>query len=197
MNTITYIYGNKIYINLTNECSNRCEFCIRNKSDGIDDYYLWLDKNPTSDEVIKDLEKYDFTTHNEAVFCGFGEPLYALNVMLKVAEYLKLKNIKTRLNTNGQASLIVGDNVAKVLKGKIDIVSISLNSSDANKYNELCNCCFGEEGYYSLLQFGRDCIYEQINVVFSVVDSIGQEEVEKCRQIVENIGAKFRVRKYT
>lgn len=197
MNTLTYIYGNKIYINLTNECSNRCNFCIRNNNDGVDDYYLWLDKNPTADEVIKDLKKYDFTKYSEAVFCGFGEPLYALDALLKVAEYLKANNIKTRLNTNGQASLIIGDGVAEKIKGKIDTVSISLNASDAKKYNEVCNCCFGEAGYDSLLKFASDCVNQKMRVIFSVVDTIGIDEIEKCRRIAEKIGVEYRVREYT
>ena len=48
MNTLTYVYDNKIYLNLTNKCSNNCEFCIRHTGDGVLDYYLWLDKEPTA-----------------------------------------------------------------------------------------------------------------------------------------------------
>ena len=40
MNTLTYVYDNKIYLNLTNKCSNNCEFCIRHTGDGVLDYYL-------------------------------------------------------------------------------------------------------------------------------------------------------------
>lgn len=27
--TITYPYGNSLYINVTNRCPNRCDFCVR------------------------------------------------------------------------------------------------------------------------------------------------------------------------
>ena len=70
MNTLTYVYDNKIYLNLTNKCSNNCEFCIRHTGDGVLDYYLWLDKEPTADEVIEDLKKYDLSKYKEAVFCA-------------------------------------------------------------------------------------------------------------------------------
>ena len=101
MNTITYVYGDKIYLNLTNKCSNNCEFCIRRNNDGLLDYYLWLDKEPTADEVIADLEKYELDKYDEAVFCGFGEPLYAIDVLIETADWLKAHGVKTRLNTNG------------------------------------------------------------------------------------------------
>lgn len=196
MNTITYVYGDKIYLNLTNKCSNNCEFCIRRNNDGLLDYYLWLDKEPTADEVIADLEKYELDKYDEAVFCGFGEPLYAIDVLIETADWLKAHGVKTRLNTNGQAGLISGPDTALKLKGRIDTVSISLNASDAEKYQKICHCKFNEEGFFEMLRFAVQCKKEGIRTVLSVVDVIGEEEVEKCRKVAKNIGVDFRVRTY-
>lgn len=68
MNTLTYVYDNKIYLNLTNKCSNNCEFCIRHTGDGVLDYYLWLDKEPTADEVIEDLKSTTFQSIKKPCF---------------------------------------------------------------------------------------------------------------------------------
>ena len=196
MNTITYVYGDKIYLNLTNKCSNNCEFCIRRNNDGLLDYYLWLDKEPTADEVIADLEKYELDKYDEAVFCGFGEPLYAIDVLIETADWLKAHGVKTRLNTNGQAGLISGPDTALKLKGRIDTVSISLNASDAEKYQKICHCKFNEEGFFEMLRFAVQCKKEGIRTVLSVVDVIGEEEVEKCRKVAKNVGVDYRVRTY-
>lgn len=196
MNTLTYIYDDKIYINLTNECSNNCNFCIRNNNDGVCDYYLWLERNPTAEEVICDLAQYDKTAYREYVFCGFGEPLYALDVLLAVATYLKSEGVKTRLNTNGQADLICGKGTAEKLKGLIDTISISLNSCNAQKYNELCHCAFSEEGYFAMLRFAKDCVDLNIRTVMTVVDTIGEADVAECGEIAKQIGAEYRVRHY-
>ena len=196
MNTITYVYADKIYLNLTNKCSNNCEFCIRRNNDGLLDYYLWLDKEPTADEVIADLEKYELEKYDEAVFCGFGEPLYAIDVLIETADWLKAHGVKTRLNTNGQAGLISGPDTALKLKGRIDTVSISLNASDAEKYQKICHCKFNEEGFFEMLRFAVQCKKEGIRTVLSVVDVIGEEEVEKCRKVAKNVGVDFRVRTY-
>ncbi len=196
MNTITYVYGDKIYLNLTNKCSNNCEFCIRRNNDGLLDYYLWLDKEPTADEVIADLEKYELEKYDEAVFCGFGEPLYAIDVLIETADWLKAHGVKTRLNTNGQAGLISGPDTALKLKGRIDTVSISLNASDAENYQKICHCKFNEEGFFEMLRFAVQCKKEGIRTVLSVVDVIGEEEVEKCRKVAKNVGVDFRVRTY-
>ena len=196
MNTITYVYADKIYLNLTNKCSNNCEFCIRRNNDGLLDDYLWLDKEPTADEVIADLEKYELEKYDEAVFCGFGEPLYAIDVLIETADWLKAHGVKTRLNTNGQAGLISGPDTALKLKGRIDTVSISLNASDAEKYQKICHCKFNEEGFFEMLRFAVQCKKEGIRTVLSVVDVIGEEEVEKCRKVAKNVGVDFRVRTY-
>ena len=34
-NAYTYPVGRGLYINLTNRCTNRCDFCIRNNGDGV------------------------------------------------------------------------------------------------------------------------------------------------------------------
>lgn len=192
-NTIVYEINGKTYINLTNECSNNCTFCLRRNHDGIESYYLWLDKNPTAEEVIAELKKRKVTG---AVFCGFGEPLYALDRLLKVAKYLKEAGSSVRVNTNGQASLIAGTDVASKMKGLVDTVSISLNASTAEKYQSLCNSRFGEQAYGSMLDFAKDLKAQGIRVILTVVDTIGKEEIEACRKVAGSVGAEFRVRAY-
>lgn len=192
-NTIVYDIDDKTYINLTNECSNNCTFCLRRNHDGIENYYLWLTKKPTAKEVISELEKRKV---EKAVFCGFGEPLYALDVLLEVAKYLKKIGASVRVNTNGQAKLIAGSGVVKKMKGLVDVVSVSLNASTAEKYQNLCHSIFGEQGFYALLDFAKELKEEGIKVVFSVVDTIGAEEIEACRKVAESVGAEFRVRTY-
>ena len=152
-NTIVYDIDDKTYINLTNECSNNCTFCLRRNHDGIENYYLWLAKKPTAKEVVSELEKRKV---EKAVFCGFGEPLYALDVLLEVAKYLKKIGASVRVNTNGQAKLIAGSGVAKKMKGLVDVVSVSLNASTAEKYQNLCRSIFGEQGFYALLDFAKE-----------------------------------------
>ena len=53
-----YLMGRGLYVNLTNRCSNRCDFCVRNydvdpaKKHGFAGYDLWLDHEPSAQEVI-------------------------------------------------------------------------------------------------------------------------------------------------
>ncbi len=193
-NTITYEIDGKLYINMTNRCSNSCDFCVRNGKDEFKGYYLWLDKEPTVNEVIAALG--DLGKYKEAVFCGFGEPLYRHHDLILVAKYLKDKGIKTRINTNGQALLITGENIVEQLAPYIDTINISLNEVNAEEYNMLCHPVFGEVAYYSMLDFARCCVGKIKRVILSIVDIVGEEKIQKAQKIASDIGAELRVRKY-
>lgn len=47
-----------------------------------------------------------------------------------------------------------------------------------------------------MLDFAAKCKAQNIEVVFSVVDTIGAASVEKCRRIAESLRIPLRVRKY-
>ncbi len=210
MMIITYELGNKLYINLTNRCSNSCDFCLRtakannfthedwrsDKDLGGVGSELWLDKEPSVEEVIGSLESRDLYIYEEIVFCGFGEPTERIDECIEVARWLKTKNLKVRLNTNGQANLIHGRDVTPEMAGLFDVVSISLNNKNAKEYQEACHSEFGEEAFGALIEFGKRCVDLGIETVFSVVDLLPSEDIEQCRAIAESVGASLRVREY-
>ncbi len=193
MDTYTYRLGNKIYVNLTNRCSNDCEFCVR-RTDAFRDIGLWLEHEPSAEEVINSFE--DLDSAEEIVFCGYGEPMYRLDVMCEVADYLKSKGKRTRVNTNGQAALICGEGVPEKLGGRIDTVNVSLNAADAKAYQALCHSEFGEKAFYALLDFAKECKKYVPRVVLSIVDVVGESELEKARAIADALGVELRIRTY-
>ena len=195
---IAYKYQGSLYVNLTNRCTNKCKFCIRFTPSGVDNIDLWLEHEPSVQEIIDALESADFTSYDEIVFCGYGEPLLRIYDVLEVCKFIKSKkNIKIRVNTNGHANRFAGEDVTSHMKGLIDTVSISLNAENAQKYNEICVCDYGEEGFYEMLNFARAAKEHVPEVILSIVDVISAEEIEACRKIAEDIGVIFRVRKYS
>lgn len=116
--------------------------------------------------------------------------------MAAVADYAHEKGLSTRLNTNGQGSLINKRDIVPELKGKIDRINISLNASSAEKYQPVCRSQFGEAGYTAMLDFARECRKNGVECWFSVVDIVGEDEVAACRRVAETVGIPLRVRKY-
>ncbi len=199
MNNIVYTYGNKIYLNITNACPCDCEFCVRNNTDGLGDMgSLWLEHEPSYDEIREAVDSFDFTGYTDVVFCGFGEPTCALDKLLRTAEYIKqTKNVRTRLNTNGLSDLINRtDNSAERMSGLIDAVSISLNASDAEKYEKIVHPSFGLRSFDAMIKFTKDAQKYIPSVKMTVVDTIGEEEIEKCKKLCEENNIELRVRTY-
>lgn len=196
----TYVYtldGN-LYLNLTNKCSNGCDFCVRNERASYYGNYLWLKKgDPTVEKVIAVLKGYgDLTRFKEAVFCGFGEPTYKMEEMLALCDFFHEKGLKTRLNTNGQGNLINKRDIVPELKGKIDFVNISLNASCKEKYQKICRSQYGESGFEALVEFAKLCRKNGVDCRFSIVDCIGEDEVSACKLLAESVKVPLYVRKY-
>lgn len=104
-NTLVYLLDGKIYINLTNLCTNDCIFCLRKDKDDVCGQALWLDnESSTADDVIEQFNKFE--PSKEIIFCGYGEPLLKFEVLKQVAKYIKDKypETKIRVNTNGHAN---------------------------------------------------------------------------------------------
>lgn len=199
--TITYPVKHGLYVNMTNRCPCACTFCLRQNAPGVyGSDPLWLDREPTVQEVCDDLAARDLSQYEEVVFCGYGEPTERLEDLLAVARFLKENhpNLPLRINTNGLSDLIWQKPTAPMLEGLIDTVSVSLNAMDAEEYLRLTRSKFGIGSYEAMLQFTKECTQYVPHVVMTVVGEpvTTPEEQETCRKICESVGATLRVRPY-
>ncbi len=197
---ITYVVEEKLYVNITNKCSNRCDFCIRNNGDGAyGSDSLWLEREPTRDEILNSIFSHDLNQFPELVFCGYGEPTYRIEDAVFVARTVKQKhpNIKIRINTNGHSDLINKRDTSADFEGAFDIVSISLNTPNAAKYQEICHSIYGEKSFASLLKFAQNVKNHVQDVQLSAVkEFLTQDEIEECKRISSEIDVSLRLRDY-
>ncbi|MDR1589271.1 MAG: TIGR04100 family radical SAM protein [Oscillospiraceae bacterium] len=199
MPSIVYDYGGSLYINLTNRCPCACSFCIRLGGAGVGSAEsLWLEREPSARDVMSELEKRELDECGEFVFCGYGEPLCALDTLLEVCRALRRRGgARIRVDTNGLGDLINGRPVAPLLRGLVDKISISLNAPDARRYDELCASQYGLEAFPAILEFARECKRHVPEVVFTVVDVISPGEIETCAALAAGLGIPLRVRAFT
>ena len=129
----------RLYLNVTNKCTNRCSFCVRYRTEGLGGAILWGAEEP-------DLAKLQDAIHNqgameefqEFIWCGYGEPTFRLDLIKEAASWLRSHGATIRLNTNGHACLIHGRDVLPELSQAVDDVSISLNAPNCQRYLQLC-----------------------------------------------------------
>lgn len=196
--TIFYKFDGKMYINITNGCPCDCVFCIRKNGDSIEDNdSLWLEHEPSFEEICAAFEKFDKHGITEAVFCGYGEPTVRADMLIKTAEYIKSKTeMSVRVNTNGLVRLINKDFNIERFKGVVDSFSISLNAPTSRRYNEVTRPSFGEKSFDEMLRFAGDVKALGIKTSFTVVDIITSEEIKECEKLAEKMGIPLRVRAY-
>lgn len=198
---LVYLLGGKIYINLTNKCTNECVFCIRTLKDDVCGANLWLKNDSvTAEEVIKQLQIIR-SNEDEIVFCGYGEPTLKLEILKEVAKYIKdnYTDVKIRLNTNGHANFIYKRNIIPELVGLVDSISVSLNAPSEELYKELtqpnivCDNVLEE-----VKDFIKKSVEAGIETTASVVSGYKDYDInlQECEKIVTDAGAKFRVREW-
>ncbi len=199
MMTITYPVKTGLYVNMTNRCPCACTFCLRQNRDSVyGSAPLWLDREPTVQEVCASIDTHDLSKYSELVFCGYGEPTERLFDLLEVAKYIRAKShIPIRINTNGLADLIWNEPTAPKLFGLIDVVSISLNATSKEEYLRVCRPKFGIGSYEAMLHFAKACTRYVPSVIMTVVDVVTTpKEQAECQRVCEEVGATLRIRPY-
>jgi TatD DNase family protein len=188
---IAYKIRDTLYLNITNRCTNECSFCIRFHSDYVKGHNLRISEEPAEEELKEAIGNPSL--YKEIVFCGYGEPFLRLDIVKNVASWIKQNNGRVRINTNGHGNIINERNILPELKGIVDSVSISLDAHDEETYNRICKPSF-KNAYKEILSFITEAKKFIPDVRITVVTVEGVD-IDKCRQIAEDLGVGFRVRK--
>ncbi|MEN8687990.1 MAG: TatD family hydrolase [Desulfuromonadales bacterium] len=190
---IAYVIRNSLYLNITNRCTNSCNFCAKFRDFTVKGHQLCLEREPTVAEVMQAID--DPSGYDEVVFCGYGEPLLRLDLVKQIAGTLKQKGIKVRINTDGQANLVHDRNILPELAGLVDAISVSLNAPDAMTYQNICQSEYGEQGYPAIKQFLIEA-RRHIPSVTATAVALPGIDIEACRRVAEDLQVEFRERAY-
>jgi len=194
-----YWLDNKLYLNITNQCSNRCFFCLKNFKQGIDGFNLKLAEEPTTAQIMGELgQVLSMRNWDEVVFCGFGEPTERLDVLLKVARWIRQhygRPLRIRVNTNGHGYLLnQGRDVAAELKASgVDVVSVSLNAGDRDTYMEICKPTFAD-AYEAVIDFMKKA--KPVLRVEATAVRMPEVDMAKAKAAANCLGVEFRIREY-
>ena len=197
--TTVYWLDNTLYLNITNQCSNSCYFCLKRYKRGVGGFNLNLTHEPTVEEITAELsEVLHMRSWDDLVFCGFGEPTERLDVLLEVARWVRQhygRQLQIRLDTNGHGyALNAGRDVASELKAAgVDKVSVSLNAGDRETYMEICKPTF-PDAYEAVLDFiGRAKLVLEVEVTAVRLPEV---DLAKLQSVADGLGVVFKVREY-
>jgi GTP 3',8-cyclase len=194
-----YWLENKLYLNITNRCSNCCFFCLRNFKRGVAGFNLKFSEEPSFKQITNELaEVLNMRNWSETVFCGFGEPTERLDLLLVITRWIRQhygRPLKIRVNTNGHGYVLnPGRDVAGELKAAgVDEVNVSLNAGDKETYGEICKPTFNGafEAVLDFVQKAKSALEVEVTAV-----RMPEVDIVKTKAIADGLGVKFRVREY-
>lgn len=190
--TISYVIGNKLYLNITDRCTLVCEFCPKTQGlHQVHDYDLTLARRPEFEDIIAAIG--DPTDYEEIVFCGFGEPTLRFKMLLQVARYIKDKGGRVRVNTDGLANLVNKRDVLPEMQGLVDAVSVSMNAQNESLYNQHCTPQL-KGAWQAMLDFLAQAPNYIPDVTATAIEGLAGVDIAACEKIARDLGVKFRSR---
>ena len=201
MNNYLYFLEGKPYINITNNCTNSCVFCVRDIKDDVVGSNLWLNGATKTENVIAQFDAEadkKIAQANEITFCGYGEPLLCPDVLIEVSKFIKEKypHLKIRINTNGTASVALKRDILPELVGLVDVISISLNAHDSVTYDTVSKPKV-ENSYGAVLASIKQSVelgFKTYATIVTGFDNAPYIDVQRCEEIANSLGAEFRNR---
>jgi GTP 3',8-cyclase len=192
---IAYRGKGNIYLNITNRCSSDCRFCLRTFTDEVYGEPLVLSGEPSVEEIERAIELACLEGPAEEVaFCGFGEPTLRLGAVTAVSEWLRARQLRSRLVTNGHGQLVnpYTEVVPALARAGLAAATVSLNAADPEAYELLCRPMFSK-AHRAVIRFAEECVRHDIATTLTAVD-VPEADVEACAALAADIGAGFRTR---
>jgi TatD family-associated radical SAM protein len=157
----------------------------------VQGYDLSFDHRPGSAEIIAAID--DPTRYHEVVFCGFGEPTLRLGVLLEVAQDIKARGGRVRVNTDGLSDLVHKRSTLPDLGRTVDALSVSMNAQNQQVFDLHCQPRLAGS-FAAMLRFLAQAPDYIPQVTATAIDGLAGVDIAACECIAQELGVNFRRR---
>jgi TatD DNase family protein len=131
----------------------------------------------------------------EAVICGFHEPLEHIDQVSAVAGRLRAEGVRVRVVTGQRGHAAVGRDAAGSLVGVVDSVTVRMYGCTAAQHERATVTGLGNAAFNSLVEFAEGAVASGVDTDCLFV-TVPKTKPESCRELAESIGAGCLIRKY-
>lgn len=186
-NIVYYRKGkDEMSINLTNKCPNSCCFCIRDRDPGWGVSNLYMEKDPSLDEIkkaIKEAWKNNVDIKVKKVkICGYGEPILRIDIVSEIVKFIKeiCPEVTIQLTTTGWPLYYVGageKHFRESVESGLDDICLGLNALNSEDYRRYVNPSINsDEAFKQVLRFIRLSKELGLRVLLSFVNLDNQNK---------------------
>lgn len=207
-NIVYYRRGqDELSLNITNACPNACVFCIRDRNPGWGVSNLYLERDPTTDEII---EAFDIN-HNQiqqdgvklakVKICGYGEPVLRTDDLPPILQHIRSRSdTQIQLTTTGWPYFRhISPDVAKLqelVTSGLTHVYLSMSAPDQKTYNRLVRPGIDkidQNAFQDALRFGTEARGLGLDVTLGFINLNGVNH-QQAIDLATRLGLKYKIR---
>jgi hypothetical protein len=140
-------------------------------------------------------ENGERTAVEEAVLCGFCEPLEHVDHVRTVAGGLKPAGVKVRVVTGRRGHVESAVDAVDALRGFADRVSVRMSGPTAAQHERIANTGLGDAAFGSLVELVRHSVSIGIETECLFL-AAPKTRLETCLELATTLGAGCVVRKF-
>jgi len=134
-------------------------------------------------------------TLEEAVICGFYEPLEYIDQVTAVAARLRSEGVRVRLITGSRGHAAFRKGAAESLLGVVDALTVRIYGATPEQHEQAAMTGLGDAAFKSLTEFVQGTVTAGIETDCLFI-SVPKMKVERCRALADSLGAGCVVRKF-
>jgi TatD DNase family protein len=134
-------------------------------------------------------------TVEEALICGYHEPLEHMGQVTAVAEKMHSEGVRVRVMTGNRGRAAIGTGVVESLTGVADALTVRMYGATPAQHENAVMTGLGDAAFKSLAEFVADAVKAGIETECLFV-AVSKTKVEPCTELAARLGAGCTVRKY-
>jgi TatD family-associated radical SAM protein len=131
----------------------------------------------------------------EAVICGFHEPLESIDQVMAVSARLRPTGTRIRVVTGRRGHAAVGSDAVGSLAGIVDALTVRMYGPTAAQHERTAMTGLGGAAFASLVDFVKGATASGIETHCLFI-AVPKMKLEPCRELAESLGAGCEVRKF-
>jgi TatD family-associated radical SAM protein len=131
----------------------------------------------------------------EAVICGFHEPLEHMGQVTAVAGRLRAEGVRVRVITGSRGHAAVRRDAAESLTGVVDALTVRMYGATPAQHEQAAMTGLGNAAFTSLTEFVEGAVGAGIETDCLFI-SVPKMKVDRCRALAKSLGAGCEVRRF-